>query len=110
MWPGRRSNLHKFKKAATVVQVLAIARRGAGPIAALIVNERERGEIEPVEQLHQSARRRHAMGVEADALSTDRRRQIKPSLERDNAFQFGGRLAQTIGVERIAIAAEPDML
>src|SRR5580698_5091007 len=110
MWRARRSNLHEFEKAATIFQALAIPGFSAGPIGAAIVDKREGGKIEPLEQRHQGARRRHAMGVEADALATDRRRQIKPSMGRDDAFQFGSRFAQTVGVEWIAIAAEPDML
>ena len=39
MCRARGSNLHKFKEAAAIVQVLAIARLGAGPVGTLIVDE-----------------------------------------------------------------------
>ena len=54
--------------------------------------------------------RKHPVGVEADALATDRRGKIKFAAGRDDALQFARGAAGAIGVEPIAVTPESDVL
>src|SRR5947208_13180889 len=107
-WPG--SAAHEAEHAAAVLLALeliegAVAAEGAG-----VVDAGELDELELAEHGRDVARRVDPVRVEAHPRAADREGEQQLSAGRDHALELGCGLAGAERVERVAVAAEPDVL
>ena len=110
-----RPSLDEVETAQRIVGTTALVeahlfRPDAGMISAVIVYKRRIYQCEPFEETNHLCQSQNPMRIELHPGSANRHRNIDLAAGRQHPLQLRTSLLHPVGVDRVAIAAQPDVL